>query len=401
MRVKAIVAKVDQQNGVMVVFTADKQFRRLPLPDAAPPPGATIEVDLPAEKRAVSSLLHTKWLAAAAVLLLVLAVGMLGTLGVAPVSAYVTLDMKPSLQLAVDEQGKITEITALNEAGKALLEQLDLKNMDIYLAVKEIVQNAGKAGYFDSQKENIVMAGITKAKDSSSYQIDEAKLRAIIHDELSAKQYPGYVVVNVVDRDQWQNAKQSGYSVNQVIMSVRAKEHGVSIDPQVIKDQGLTQVMEGHQSDIPRWFGKNSCEVTWQGHNSVGQPTYTNNTQPAGEHDGNEGREDKAWQSTTPNNSRPAGEHNANEEREWQSKTLNSYSRPIGEHNANKEQPAQVNTNTTKDVTKFSDDDWGISSEQPETTTTEMDGHNAAPAASYTDQNNNEQDNERSDSHSQ
>jgi len=277
MQVKAKVAKIDQPNKVMVVLTEDRQFRRLPLPDVVPPLGATIVVSLPAEKSFISSLLKTKWLAAAAVLLLVLATGMLGTMGVTPVSAYVTLDMKPSLQLSVDDRGKITEVTALNEAGEALLVELDLKNIDIYLAVKEIVQNAGQAGYFDGQKNNVVMAGITKAGDSSSYQIDEAKLRTIIHDELSAKHYPGYVVVNVADREQWQNAKQSGYSVNQVIMSEKAREHGVSIDPQ----EGLIQVTEEYQAAIPQWFGKNSCEVTWQGRNSAGQPTYTNNTQPA------------------------------------------------------------------------------------------------------------------------
>lgn len=210
--------------------------------------------------------------------------------------------MKPSLKLSVNDQGKITEAVALNEAGKALLEQLNLKHKDIYPAVQEIVQSAGRAGYFDGQKDNMVMAGITKAKDSSSYQIDQAKLRAIIHDELSAKHYPGYVVVSMADRDQWQNAKQSGYSVNQVIMSERAREHGVSMDPQVIKDQGLMQVMEDHQSDIPRWFGESSCAVTWQGRNSAGQHDITKNSQPIGEHQGNRMHEAQTWQPTSQHN---------------------------------------------------------------------------------------------------
>ncbi|WP_027365063.1 anti-sigma-I factor RsgI family protein [Desulfotruncus alcoholivorax] len=385
MRVKAIVAKVDQENGVMVVFTADKQIRRLPLPGVVPPLGATIEVDLPAEKRAIGGLLHTKWLAAAAVLLVVLAIGMFGTFGVTPVSAYVTLDMKPSLQLAVDDRGKITEVTALNEAGKALLDQLDLKNKDVYLAVREIVQNAGKAGYLDGQKDNIVMAGITKASGSSSYRINEAKLRTIIHDELSARHYPGYVVVNVADSDQWQSAKQSGYSVNQVIMSERARENGVNIDQQELQNQGLAQVMEDHQADIPRWFGENSCEVTWPGRNSAGQPTATNNSRPAGEDEGNEEHGEQTWRPTSP----PAG---------------------------------QTNANTQNGALNFSDDDGCASPDQHAAVTGQMDGQNAAwqssapnntmPAGEHdsndrVDQNNYQdnyqdsyQDNERSESHS-
>ncbi|MBM7854608.1 hypothetical protein JOC37_000981 [Desulfohalotomaculum tongense] len=60
MPVKAIVAKVDQQNGVMVIITADRQFRCLPLPDAVPSIGTTIELHLQAEKMTVRGLLNTK-----------------------------------------------------------------------------------------------------------------------------------------------------------------------------------------------------------------------------------------------------------------------------------------------------------------------------------------------------
>jgi len=71
-------------------------------------------------------------------------------------------------------------------------------------------------------------------------------------------------------------------------------------------------VAEDYQAAIPQWFGENSCEVTWQSHNSHGQPSATNKPQPAGEHEGNEGHGDNDH-TNVPYNTMPAEEHDSNE----------------------------------------------------------------------------------------
>lgn len=281
MKAKAMVAKINPEKSLMVVLTADRQFIRLPLPKIPPPLGSTIQVDLPAEKKPLMGLLNTKWLAAAAMLMVILAIGMFSTLGVSPVAAYVNLDMKPSLQLSLDDQGKVKGITALNDEGKKLVNEINTDNKDVYGLTEEIVQKASQFGYFDGQKDNLVMVSVTRVKDSASTQIDENKLRTIIHDQLSARRYPGYVVVNDTDMDQWQRAQKSGYSVNQLVISEQAKTKGINIDPQSLQNRDYMETMKNSQTSVPMLFQENSCEVTWANKNSTaGQPkqTYDNQT---------------------------------------------------------------------------------------------------------------------------
>lgn len=309
MKVKAMVAKIDQEKKIMVVFTKDRQFIRLPLPEHIPCLGSTIQVNLPSARRPMISFLNRKWLAAAAVLLLVFTMGLFSTFGVAPVSAYVTLDMKPSLRLSVDDKGKIKSVTALNEDGRRLADKLDVDNMDVYLAVRDIVREADSLGYLDAQKENLVMAGIISIEDSD-YQIDRSKLRLIIHDQLSAKHYPGYVVVYDTDRNQWESAQKWGYGVNQLTISERAREKGIDIKPEDLNQRDLIQVMKDNKVSVPMLFPGDSCKVNWQG--AAGSSYQQNVGQPSTGSGYNKWYSDAQWQSSNQEGSnwKKPGENN-------------------------------------------------------------------------------------------
>lgn len=263
MKVKAMVAKINPNKSLMVVFTADQRFVKLPLPENPPPLGSTIQVDIPSEKKFLKSIFSTKWLAAAAMLMVVLSIGLFSTLGVSPVAAYVNLDMKPSLQLSVDDQGKVKGITPLNDEGKKLVNEINADNPDLYGLTGEIVQKADQLGYLNAQKDNLVMVSVTRVKDSVSPPIDENKLRTVIHDQLSANHYPGYVVVNETDMDHWQRAQKSGYSVNQLLISEQAKTKGVTIDPQALQKQDYMEAVKNSKTSVLMLFPENSCEVTW------------------------------------------------------------------------------------------------------------------------------------------
>lgn len=264
MQVKAMVAKVDKDNNMMVVFTDDRQFIRLPLTDPKLSPGSVIWVNLPRSKKLLLSGLNGKWFASAAVLVLLFAIGLFSTFWVSPVSAYITLDMKPSVQLSIDDKGKIKSVMALNENGKQLANSLDVENMDIYEGVRDIIKKTDDLGYLESKNENLVMACVTKM-EYSAYQVDENKLRTIIHDQLSYKKYPGYVVVNNADKSQLQRAENLGCTVNQLILSEQASERGIDINVETINGDDLMSSIKESKTSVPTLFPENNCEVTWQG----------------------------------------------------------------------------------------------------------------------------------------
>ncbi|MTI81385.1 MAG: hypothetical protein FH758_10975 [Firmicutes bacterium] len=270
MRIKAKVAKIDHKKGVMVVFTQDRQFKRMPLPVEIPNLGSTILVNLPKEKSFLNRMATKKWAAAAAVLLMVFAIGMFSSYGISPVSAYVTLDSaNSSLQISVNEDGRVENITALNKKGKELIANLNIDNKNIYLAVQEIVKKSSSSGYLDQEKENLVLASVTKIEDNIN--ISKDKLRETIYNEMYSAKYPGYVVVNEVAKGQWNQAQESGYSVNRLVISERAENSGVTINPDSWNNHDYMQVMNDAQLSVTKMFTKDCSKVTWREDSNTGK----------------------------------------------------------------------------------------------------------------------------------
>lgn len=263
MEVKAIVAKIDKEKGILVVLTKDRQFKKLPLTNNPPMVGSTINISLPPGKTVLGRFFKPRWLAVAAVMLISF-IGISVYLGISPASAYVALDMKPSLQLAVNNHGQVLGVTGLNKEGKEMVKQLDLTHKDVYLAVQEVVRQASQNGFFDSNSENLVMAVYTTRK--TGYQIDKNKLREAINGKLSINRYPGYVVVNQLEWSRWQSASDTGYSANKLIMVESAKKKGIPLDPDTLNHGDMMQTIKRSHASVPRLFPESSYKITWEEH---------------------------------------------------------------------------------------------------------------------------------------
>ncbi len=278
MKVKAKVAKIDQENGTMVVFTEDRQFIRLPLPAEYPKLGSTIVVSLPKEKSFLNKVAAKRWIAVAATIMLVFSIGLFGNFALSPVSAYVTLDSaNSSLQIAVNNEAKVESVTALNAEGEKLLNRLSLKDKDLYLAVQEIVKQSCSSGYIDQEKENLVLASVTKVKDIN---ISEDKIREVIYNEMYSGKYPGYVVVCNADQKQWKQANKSGRSVNRLIFAEKAKESGVTIDPKSWDNHDYLQTINDAQLSVEKMFPNSCSKVSRPADNNAGMMTNNKSISP-------------------------------------------------------------------------------------------------------------------------
>lgn len=259
MKIKAMVTKIDITKGTMVVLTEDRQFKILPLPEIHPLLGSTIEIPVPHEKSSLRSFANPRWLSVAAVLFICF-IGLFGYFGSSQAATYVALDMKPSIQLAVNNNGQITKVSTLNEDGTRVINQLHLESKNLYQAVKEIIKQAGKEGCFDKNEENLVMAVYAQTKESG-FPIDKARLLQVINDELKNNLYPGYVVINKVDWETWQEARDAGYSANKLIVMEGAKKHGMTLDQGTLNHGDMMQVIKNSNISVPQLFPQSSFHV--------------------------------------------------------------------------------------------------------------------------------------------
>ncbi len=74
------------------------------------------------------------------------------------VASIVDIDVNPSVELTANSKDKVLDVTAVNEDGKAILGDMDLKGTDIEVAVNAVVGAMVKGGYFDGQENEILIS---------------------------------------------------------------------------------------------------------------------------------------------------------------------------------------------------------------------------------------------------
>ena len=93
------------------------------------------------------------FMAMAACLALILGIGLVRNRQTNPVQeeaeAIVSIDVNPSIELTVNKQDKVTSATALNEDAKVVLSDMNLKNVDLSVALNAIMGALLKNGYLD------------------------------------------------------------------------------------------------------------------------------------------------------------------------------------------------------------------------------------------------------------
>jgi hypothetical protein len=71
---------------------------------------------------------------------------------------YLTLDINPSIEIIVNENGKVLHVNPLNEDAELLLLDLNLRGLDIEDVIDIIIEEAIKLGFIDiNREENIIL----------------------------------------------------------------------------------------------------------------------------------------------------------------------------------------------------------------------------------------------------
>lgn len=87
-------------------------------------------------------------------------------------STRISLDVNPSISLQINRLNRVTGVEALNEEGKALLEERKLKGTDIHGAVDVLVGAMVEAGYL-SETENSVLLSILDEKEARGEKLQQ------------------------------------------------------------------------------------------------------------------------------------------------------------------------------------------------------------------------------------
>ncbi len=290
---------LDRQDEVAIVLTPDGQFLRLPRAEAGwqvgeevsfawPPPAAR----LPVWRRA----LRPAWVGLAVAAALALLVIVRGPAGLGPQTrpapapgvavetgpgptqdqvpannlvAYVTVDINPSLELAVDARGKVLAANPLNADAQGLLRGVNLVGMTVADAVTRITELALEQGYLQSQRTNAVLIStvpmVSRLPAGLDQTLQEKTLEAAAQKALRTKRLQASVVAIIASPEIRRKAQDLGLSTGKLAVLVEANREGYKIGLAEIKSHRIAEVLERAGLDagkvLPKLKGENLEEV--------------------------------------------------------------------------------------------------------------------------------------------
>ena len=88
-------------------------------------------------------------------------------------TAYISVDINPSLELGVNRFDRVVSVEPYNEDGKVLAEELDLKYLDYRDALEQIPSDAEMEGYLQDGVLSLTVAGESEVPCGGIYQAME------------------------------------------------------------------------------------------------------------------------------------------------------------------------------------------------------------------------------------
>lgn len=239
-----IVSKIS--GAKCIIITKDGEFRRVPLPSGPVRVGQEIQ----ASSFEWSAL--TKYaLIAASLLIAVLGVTLYQSSAAATPVAYVSLDINPSLEIAVDKNKQVVDISAFNDDSLPLLNNLDYQGKDVYTVLSMILQRAIELKYVAPDRPNLVVSSVVEVEPKEVSLLDTARLQDAVATPLKGKPLKASVVVYKAKKQDREAAKKASLSTGKYLFYEGERKSGARITLEELKEQSIGTLVETKKAKLP------------------------------------------------------------------------------------------------------------------------------------------------------
>ena len=147
--------------------------------------------------------------------------------------AYIAVDGKQSIELGVDAQGKVQEVTAEDAQGKKMIANVDVQDRNVNDVTSDITAKAAK----DSRNGSNVLITVSSNQKGNG---DAVKMAAQVKDATEKKLQKANITANVdtvtTDGTVRDKAKEAGLSTGKYVIMMKAQEEGLEIDAAEMKN---------------------------------------------------------------------------------------------------------------------------------------------------------------------
>lgn len=232
MTLRAVVLEV--QKGTCTVVTSEGEFRRVKMRGDLRPGQ---EITLPETRWRINRMA----LVAACLLLFFFATTMWQSLVPPAVAAYVSLEVNPAVELALDRENTVVGIRSLDEGGQDLVSGLDLKGLPVEKAVDRIIAEALNRNFIKDPDDSAVVVTVTPAGDYNTTTVerlvkDSAETSLRVHG-VSARIMMGSASLDIREK-----AENAGISTGRFMLFQDAAKKGFNVGPQDFKGKSIPKI---------------------------------------------------------------------------------------------------------------------------------------------------------------
>ena len=180
------------------------------------------------------------WAGVAALFLLVITTLLGWNLYQAPTAvALLSVDINPSLQFSIDEQGHLLKVQTQNEDAKRMLNQIDLTGKPMDEVLEQIVTQAYNQKFLNSEQHWVVV-GYSPMTDKTSQQIpkelNENQIITWVTETVEQKGFTPQVAVFPLTAQESELAQKRDLTLGEYALLQTAQKAGVVTQPEKLKD---------------------------------------------------------------------------------------------------------------------------------------------------------------------
>lgn len=251
---RGMVVKIEGRSCIAV--TPEGEFREVPLPRGVDI-RAGQEISLAGRNKVAP---YLRYFMVAASFLIFFLTGQFYVSRAQLAAAYLTMDINPSIELAVSNKGKVVSYSGLNSDGDKILSEVSVKGCDLDQAVGIIVTQAIADNYLTKTDDNIILTTLTVKEDSDPV-VDLEFVYKAIKSSMDSGGVVSEVIIETVKPEMRQEAEESGISTGRLLLHKKTVEKSLPVSVSEIGAMKLDKIEKDNKVSIVNLIGEGSGDV--------------------------------------------------------------------------------------------------------------------------------------------